>query len=171
MKTVIKMMSVLLLSVVLGSCKTQERVTSGTSTSSHVSVSSEVKSEEEICDNSERRDTSWRDASHISDSVVCKYYERIVTDSSGNVLWHELEQSKEAYRGHRQSTSISGSMERDVSSQETSAKSAASTDSLYSGGVLEEVTVVKSVSWDWLWYVLLPSLLVAVAGIIYKCKV
>lgn len=100
-----------------------------------------------------------------SDSIVERVWERIVTDSCGHVLLHEMERSKDRYRNRTRSTSNrtdSTRMETETDMDEVKLQQA---DSVYNGSrsVNERKTEDRFRTVRFLW--IIPVLLVL--GILY----
>ena len=157
-----------LLALSLCGCKTKQKVTENLKETAQASSSSVQQATE----HTERQGVSstQEEATHTqwSDSIVEKFHERIVTDSCGRVLLHEVEHSKDTYKGSgSQQTKRTGTHEEKTTTQHQEL-SAVRKDSTYNGGTLREVTVVKKKSCRWLWFVGLLSLLFIVGFIISK---
>lgn len=169
MKTVLKMILLFLLALNFSSCKTKEKVTERFTEKAQANTSDVVKTtgqtECQVENNSygETTHTQW------SDSIVEKFHERIVTDSSGNVLWHETEHSKDHYVGKSHNKTNQSNSSQETATAQNVAITQEQKDSVYNGGVLQEVTVVKSKPCKWLWYVGLLALIL-VCAVIYKIK-
>lgn len=106
----------------------------------------------------------------LSDSTVEKFHERIVTDSTGRVLLHEVEHSKDTYKGKNQSQTKRMGNRQEKETAQNQEQSHARNDSIYNGGCLEEVTVIKKKSWRWLWFLGLLGSLLTVGYIISRVK-
>lgn len=160
MKTTIRIL-IFFLALSLCGCKTKEKMTerltetAQSNSSSTVMTSQHTEQQGQTSMTEETTQTSW------SDSIVERFHERIVTDSTGRVLLHEQEHTKDHYKGRAQSQT-----NRNGNSQETAAGKKTEltverNDSTYNGNSLNEVTVVKKKSWRWLWFVgILGSLLI-----------
>lgn len=169
MKTTIRVL-IVLFALMLCGCKTKEKVTEQLTETSQASSSSvhlstgQTEQEGQTSTREETTQTQW------SDSIVEKFHERIVTDSTGRVLLHEVEHSKDTYkgRGRQQAKRTDNRQEKaTIQSQELAI---AQTDSTYNGGSLKEVTVVKKKSWRWLWFVGLFAIIFAGGYTILKLK-
>ena len=167
MKTTIRIL--LLLSVLcLSGCKTKEKVTERqTETAQASSVTTQTQQQQtELQGQTSLMAESTQ--TQASDSVVERFRERIVTDSAGRVLLHDVEHSREHYKGK----AASQKKQTDIRDERLTAKSdvgiLVQCDSTYNGGTLKEVTVVKKKSWRWLWFVSLLSLLFIVGFVISK---
>lgn len=162
MKTILNFLTLLLLVVSISSCKTKEKITEKLSetarsnSSSIVMKSKHTGQQGQSSMKEETTQTSW------SDSIVERYHERIVQDSTGRVLLHEQEHTKDHYKGQTQSqTNRNGNSQATAAGQKTEL-TVECNDSTYNGNRLNKVTFVKKKSWRWLWYmVLLGSLLTA----------
>jgi hypothetical protein len=152
-KYIIMKVTIFILALCLGSCKTKEKVTekrtetAQTVSSSVATLSGQTKQLEQTALAEEATHTGW------SDSIVDKFYERIVTDSTGRVLLHEVEHSKDTYKGMTQSQMKRTGNRQEKSTAQNQEQSYARNDSGYNGSSLNEVTVVKKRSWRWLWFV------------------
>lgn len=165
-----KLLFILLaLMTLIAGCKTKEKVTERMAETAHFtgeatqtsSLSSDSQSQ--VTATAQITQTSW------SDSIVEKFHERIVTDSSGNVLWHETEHSKDHYVGKSHNKTNQSNSSQETATAQNVAITQEQKDSVYNGGVLQEVTVVKSKSCKWLRYVGLLALIL-VCAVIYKIK-
>ena len=167
MKTITKLL-MFLLALSLCGCKTKEKVTERLSETVRSNSSSVqmITEEKEVAGQATVQEASTR--TQQSDSTVEHFFERIVTDSTGRVLLHEVEHSKDTYKGSgSQQTKYTGNREGKKTTQHQEL-SAVRKDSTYNGGTLREVTVVKSKSRKWVWFVGLLSLLFIVGFIISK---
>lgn len=165
-----KLLFILLaLMTLIAGCKTKEKVTERMAETAHFtgeatqtsSLSSDSQSQ--VTATAQITQTSW------SDSIVEKFHERIVTDSSGNVLWHETEHSKDHYVGKSHNKTNQSNSSQETATAQNVAITQEQKDSVYNGGVLQEVTVVKSKPCKWLRYVGLLALIL-VCAVIYKIK-
>lgn len=161
METILKIFALLLLTLSISSCKTKEKMTerltetAQSNSSSIVMTSQHTEQQGQSSMTEETTQTLW------SDSIVERFHERIVTDSTGRVLLHEQEHTKDHYKGRTQSqTNRNGNSQKTAAGQKTEL-TVECNDSTYNGNSLNEVTVVKKKSWRWLWYVgILGSLLI-----------
>lgn len=165
-----KLLFILLaLMTLIAGCKTKEKVTERMAETAHFtgeatqtsSLSSDSQSQ--VTATAQITQTSW------SDSIVEKFHERIVTDSSGNVLWHETEHSKDHYVGKSHNKTNQSNSSQETATAQNVAITQEQKDSVYNGGVLQEVTAVKSKPCKWLRYVGLLALIL-VCAVIYKIK-
>lgn len=103
---------------------------------------------------------------HWSDSIVEKFHERIVTDSSGHVLLHEEEHSKDIFKGSGQSHTRRTGTNQMMTGVQGHEQSLIQSDSIYNGGSLMEVSVVgkRSGCWQW-WLIGLLCILLLISGI------
>ena len=169
MKTTIRIL-VFLLALGLCGCRTKQKVTEQlietvqASSSSVLLSTGQTEQEGHATTQEETMHTQW------SDSVVEKFHERIVTDSCGRVLLHEVEHSKDTYKGRGQHQAKRTDNRQEKATKQSQELSIAQNDSTYNGGSLKEVTVVKKKSWRWLWYVGLLATLLAGGYIILKVK-
>lgn len=85
-----------------------------------------------------------------SDSVVEKFHERIVTDSTGRILHHEMDHTKDTYSGKRQNKSQNMTSIEEQLSSRTKDLSSSSYDSIYDGDMLDEVKLVQKEQFSWL---------------------
>ena len=170
MKTVMRMVILLLGLLTLISCKTKEKVTESakevvqTSTSSSAVTTAQEDYTNTSNNSGETTCTQW------SDSIVEKYHERIVTDSSGRVLWHETEHSKDRYTGRSEGKTGQTSSHTETAAGKSTATARENNDSVYNGGMLKEVTITETRSWSWLWQVGLLVLPLIIVAIIYKVR-
>ena len=142
----------LLLALTLCGCKTtkkvaeQQTVTAASASTSAQAIQEQATREGSATRLEEATQTVW------SDSIVEKLHERIVTDSCGRVLLHEVARSQDRYRstGQRQ-TQRTGSIQS-TTCEERQAYETAQRDSTYAGGSLREVTVEGKRSRRWLWF-------------------
>ena len=154
----------------MSGCKTKEKVTEKrTETTQDVSssvavLSGKMEQLEQTVTTEEATLTGW------SDSIVEKFHERIVTDSTGRVLLHEVEHCVDTYKGKNQSQAKRTGNRQGKRAAQNQEQSFARNDSTYYGGSLDEVTVVKKKSWRWLWFVGLLASLLAVGYIISRVK-
>ncbi len=152
MKTVLRIIFLFFLVLCTGSCRTKEKVTERLRETAQASTSGVVKEARQTGHQVESNSSGETTHTQWSDSTVERFHERIVTDSSGRVLWQETEHSKERYTGKaRSNTNRSNSIQETVESQDSSITEEQK-DSLYNGGVLQEVTVVRSRPCNWLWW-------------------
>ncbi|MBR1467466.1 MAG: hypothetical protein IJ606_02420 [Bacteroidaceae bacterium] len=161
MKTTIRIL-LLLLVLCLSGCKTKEKVTERqTETTQASSVTAQIQQQQAEL-HGQTSLTAENTQTQVSDSVVERFRERIVTDSAGHVLLHDVEHSRERYKGK----AASQKKQTDMRDEQLTVKSDMGTlvqcDSTYNGGTLKEETVVKKWSWRWSWFVgVLASLLTA----------
>lgn len=169
MKTSIRILLLLILLSMSG-CKTKEKVTEKrTETAQDVSssvavLSGKMEQLKQTATTEEATLTGW------SDSIVEKFHERIVTDSTGRVLLHEVEHRKDTYKGKTQSQAKRTGNWQEERAAQNQEQNFARNDSTYNGGSLDEVTVVKKNSWRWLWFVGLLASILAVGYIISRVK-
>lgn len=165
-----KLLFILLaLMTLIAGCKTKEKVTERMAETAHFtgeatqtsSLSSDNQSQ--VTATAQITQTSW------SDSIVEKFHERIVIDFSGNVLWHETEHSKDHYLGKSHNKTNQSNSSQETATAQNVAITQEQKDSVYNGGVLQEMTAVKSKPCKWLWYVGLLALIL-VCAVIYKIK-
>lgn len=165
-----KLLFILLaLMTLIAGCKTKEKVTERMAETAHFtgeatqtsSLSSDNQSQ--VTATAQITQTSW------SDSIVEKFHERIVIDSSGNVLWNETEHSKDHYLGKSHNKTNQSNSSQETATAQNVAITQEQKNSVYNGGVLQEVTAVKSKPCKWLWYVGLLALIL-VCAVIYKIK-
>ena len=154
----------------MSGCKTKEKVaekrteTAQAVSSSTAALSGEMEQLEQTATTEEDTLTVW------SDSIVDKFHERIVTDSTGRVLLHEVEHIKETYKGKTQSQAKRTGNRQEKRAAQNQEQRFARNDSTYNGGSLDEVTVVKKKSWRWLWFAGLLASILAVGYIISRVK-
>lgn len=170
MKTEERLLLFLLVLLSLVGCKTKEKVTEKRTeiaqviSSSVAAQSGQTEQLEQTATMEEATYTGW------SDSVVEKFHERIVTDSTGRVLLHEVGHSKDTYKGKNQSRAKRTDNRQEKTTAQNQKQSYARNDSTYNGGSLNEVAVVKKKSWRWLWFVGLLAGLLTVGYIISRVK-
>lgn len=167
MKTIFRIL-IFLFALSLCGCKTKEKVTerltetAQSNSCSTVMTSQHTEQQGQSSMTEETTQTSW------SDSIVERFHERIVTDSTGRVLLHEQEHTKDHYKGRTQSqTNRNGNSQKTAAGQRTEL-TVECNDSTYKGNSLNEVTVVKKKSWRWLWFVGILGSLLTVGIIISK---
>lgn len=169
MKTGIRILLLLILLSMSG-CKTKEKVTekrterAQTVSSSVAALSGQTELLEQTTTTEEATHTGW------SDSIVEKFHERIVTDSTRRVLLHEVEHSKDTYKGKTQIEAKRTGNRQEKRAAQNQEQLYAREDSTYNGGSLNEVTVVKKKSWRWLCFVGLLSMILIVGYIISIIK-
>lgn len=169
MKTTIRIL-LFLLALSLCGCKTKEKVTErqaetaqASSSSVHLSTG-QTEQEGQAATQEETMHTQW------SDSIVEKFHERIVTDSTGRVLLHEVEHSKDTYKGRGQHQAKRTGNRQEKATIQSQELTIAQNDSTYNEDSTKEVTVVKKKSWRWLWFVGLLAMLLTGGYIISKVK-
>lgn len=160
MKTTTKILAAMLACLLLAACKSKERVTDickDTATAHETASSSAVRK-------AAQSGTAAAQESNLrfqqSDSVVSRFYERIVADSTGRVMWHETEQQTDRFKGK----TASRASHSDVRQQQTSDMEAGQVfilkDSARNAEITNDMTVVKKKSRTWLAW-LFGSLLTA----------
>lgn len=169
MKTTIRILLLLLL-LSLSGCKTKEKVTERQTETAQASSVKTVTAQQHMEQQGQASMANEVQQMQTSDSVVERFRERIVTDSCGRVLLHDIEHSKERYKGHAQSRKKEAGQREETSSLQHREQALGEKDSTYNGGSLKEVTIVKKKTWRWLWYVGLLSLLFIVGFIISKIR-
>lgn len=140
---------IFLFALSLCGCKTKQKVTENLTETAQASSSSVQQATEHT--EQQGVSSTQEEAAHTqwSDSVVEKFHERIVTDSCGRVLLHEVEHSKEKFKGQNKSqTNRAAHHQENATSQHQEMKQA-SNDSVYNGGTLKEVTISKKRSLNW----------------------
>lgn len=140
---------IFLFALSLCGCKTKQKVTENLTETVQASSSSVQQATEHT--EQQGVSSTQEEAAHTqwSDSVVEKFHERIVTDSCGRVLLHEVEHSKEKFKGQNKSqTNRAAHHQENATSQHQEMKQA-SNDSVYNGGTLKEVTISKKRSLNW----------------------
>ena len=104
-----------------------------------------------------------------NDSMAEKVYERIVTDSTGKVLRHELERSRENYSGRGKSVGSMNARQTAACGERSLKKGLAASDSIYNGGTLKEVVVAKKrPATSWPCYAVTVILLVVAIRMMYR---
>lgn len=167
-KYIIMKVTIFILALCLGSCKTKEKVTENLTETAQASCSSvqltteQTEQEGQATTQEETMHTQW------SDSIVERFHERVVTDSTGRVLLHEVEHSKDTYKGRGQHQAKRTDNRQEKATVQSQELTIAQNDSTYNGGSLNEVTVVKKKTWRWLWYVGTLASLLIVGFIISK---
>ena len=92
---------IFLFALCLCGCKTKQKVTENLTETAQASCSSvqlttgQTEQEGQATTQEETMHTQW------SDSIVERFHERVVTDSTGRVLLHEVEHSKDTYKGRQ----------------------------------------------------------------------
>lgn len=158
-----------LLIVLTSACKTKEKTTERTEAALQASG---VRTELDVTrTDSEKRLAAlemlslhcWRD------SMAEKVYERIVTDSTGKVLRHELERSRENYSGRQKRVGTMNARLTAAVDERSLKKSVAASDSIYNGGTLKEVVVAKKrPATSWPCYAVTVILLVVAIRMMYR---
>lgn len=157
-----RVLYILLAMFLLCSCRTKEKVTERlveTSLSSSTQAQSTTQHSEQQGQTSmteEATQTSW------SDSIVERYHERIVTDSSGRVLLHEREHSKDTYKGKSKSQTNRAGNCQENKTEQSQALTQEQRDSTYNGASTNEVKVVKRNTCWWIWVLVILFGLLAV---------
>lgn len=167
MKTTAEILTFLLVLILCG-CKTEEKMaerqaeTAMAATSSVLSEDGhrEQKGQEAILEETLHAQSS--------DSVVERYRERLVTDSAGRVLLHEVEHSRDTFKGKAQSQALRTGIRQEKTTTRNHEQSRARNDSVYNGGSLKEVTVVEKKPWYRPWLLPLIVILAAAGFIISK---
>lgn len=170
MKTVMRIAILLLCLLTLVSCKTKEKLTESAKEAVQTGTSSSAITTAQAECTSARNNSGETTRTQWSDSIVEKYHERIVTDSSGRVLWHETEHSKDRYIGRSEGKTGQTSSHTETTAGKSTATARENNDSVYNGGVLKEVTITETRSWSWLWQVSLLVLPLIIVAIIYKVR-
>lgn len=151
-----------------GSCKTKEKATDCFAETIHTNTSETVMTALHSDLQMENSSSSVSAYTGWSDSIVERFYEHVVTDSSGNVLLCETEHSKDRFTGRtKKNTDIANNIQ-EMGSEHNVSITQEKKDSLYDAGVLKEVTVVKSKSWRWLWLCGLLAILFITVLIVKK---
>lgn len=160
MKTIIRIL-IFTLTLSLCGCKTKEKVTEKLTETAQSNSSFTLMTSQYIAQQEQKSMMEETILASWCDSIVERFYERIVTDSTGRVLLHEQEHKKDHYNSRaRSQTNRNGNSEEAAAGQKIDL-TAECNDSTYNGGILSEVTVVKKKSWRWLWFVgILGSLLI-----------
>lgn len=161
---------IILLVLFLSSCKTKEKVAEKQLETVHVvsSTSAAQAQQSELFG----RTATTEATSQIgwSDSIVEKFHERIVTDSTGRVLLHEVDRHMDTYKGKKQSqTKYEGQKQENTTAQDLK-QNCAMNDSIYNINSVKKLTIVKKKSWRWLWFVGLLVSLVVVGFITSKFR-
>lgn len=170
MKRIVKIMCVLLMSgfvLSMPGCKTKEKVseihkenawTSMTETKTEMCLGERLE-----CDSSAEQTLQTSE----KDSLVEKFWERIVTDSCGRILFKDSEYTKERYLGKGTSKANRNGSTRQTATEQVKKLSQAETDT--SSTTIRESTqkTVKN-TYRWLWFTGLLILLFACGFIISK---
>lgn len=155
MKLILNIVVFFLLALSFSCCKTKEKTTERLSetaqsnSSSTVMASLYTEQQTQTSMAEEAVHTSW------SDSIIEKFHERIVTDSCGRVLLHEMEHSKENFKGKNKSQINRSDHHQDNAKTQNSEQKQIKNDSIYNGGTLKEVTVSKKKTTNWMSMVIL----------------
>ena len=163
-----KLLFIFLVMLALIGCKTKEKVTermTERTTAYNSSVAAQAQQAEQqtvAASTSENVHTVW------SDSVVEKTYDRVVTDSTGRVLLHEREQTRERYKRSGQRKSQQAEVSHETSSTTSEEIASTENDSIRRKEAIKKDTTVKTTSWRWLWFVVLLAVLIIVGMIISK---
>lgn len=159
---------IFLFALCLCGCKTKQKVTENLIETAQASCSSVQLTTEQT--EQEGQATSQEETMHTqwSDSIVERFHERVVTDSTGRVLLHEVEHSKDTYKGRGQHQAKRTDNRQEKATVQSQELTIAKNDSTYNGGSLNEVTVVKNKTWRWLWYVGIVASLLMLGCIILK---
>ena len=158
----------MLLALILIGCKTKEKVTERMTETANVTgemthtSSTSSDSQSQAMSTAQTTQTTWRD------SVVEKTRELIVTDSSGRVLLHEAERTKEHYKGSGKSLTNQQQNRQERNEENSHGTVTETNDSTYNGGSQNEVTVVKKKPSRWLWYAGIAVIFITYGYIIIK---
>lgn len=143
---------ILIAAFLLCSCKTKEKVTEHMSEVAH-STAENTKVSAATTDNQIQ---SIANALEITteeqDSFVSKTHERIVLDSDGNVLSHEVEHTEEQYSTNGKKNVSRKQQEESQQNIIKKEQTKESSDSTYDDDLQSETKTVKK-SWQWVWYV------------------
>lgn len=169
MKTTIRIL-IFFLALSLCGCKTKEKMTERLTETELSNSSSTVMTSQHTEQLGQTYMTEEATQTSLSDSIIERFHERIVTDSTGRVLLHEVEHSKDTYKGKTQSQAKRKDNRQEKTTAQSQEQCFARNDSTYNGGSLNEVTVVKKKSWRWLWFIGLLSSLLTVGYIISRVK-
>lgn len=170
MKIILKMTLLFLFVLGFCSCRTKEKATEHFTETSHANISDVVMATgqaEHMLENDSRSESVY---AQWSDSIVERFHELIVTDSCGRVLWHETGHSTDRYAGRSHNSSNLASSTHETSSVQKEVIAQEQKDSVYNGGTLQEVTIVKNKPHSWSWYIGLSAFLFVVVAVIYKFK-
>lgn len=140
---------IFLFALSLCGCKTKQKVTENLTETAQASSSSVQQATEHT--EQQGVSSTQEEAAHTqwSDSVVEKFHERIVTDSCGRVLLHEVEHSKEKFKGQNKSQTNRAAHHQENAMSQNQKMEQTRNDSIYNGGTLKEVTVSKKRSLNW----------------------
>lgn len=170
MKGIVKIICTLLMSglvLSLSGCKTKEKVSENHK--ENVRINS-TEMQNEVCfDERHEHESSAEQSLQTSekDSLVEKFRERIVVDSSGNVLFKDSEYTKERYHGKGTSKANRNGSNRQTATEQIKKQSQAETDTS-STGIRESTQRIVKHTYGWLWFVVLFVFLFAGGVIISK---
>ena len=163
-----KLLFMLLALMTLIGCKTKEKVTERMTETANVTGEMTHTSSTSSDSQSQEMSAAQTIQTTCSDSVVEKTIERIVTDSSGRVLLHEAERTKEQYKGRGKSLTNQQQNRQERNEANSHGTVTETNDSTYNGGSQNEETVVKKNPSRWLWYAGIAAIFVVYVYIIIK---
>lgn len=170
MKGIVKIMYVLLISglvLALSACKTKEKVDENYT--ANVWTNS-TESKNEICRNERHEhESSAEQALQASekDSLVEKFRERIVVDSSGHILFKDSEYTKERYQGKATTKTNRKESNHQTATEQANKQSQAETDTS-STAIRENTQKTVKQTDRWLWFLSLLIFLLISGAIISK---
>lgn len=161
-------MLLVMLTLAVSSCKTKEKVTE-TRTEQVVvkqSTSMDVVSKENLQSfNAHDEQSTVQDE---RDSIVEKFREYIVMDSTGNVLRHEIENMKKTHKSKGKVQTNNQGKQQSAASKQEKKTYEQYIDSLYNASVQDVKEESKPVTFRWLWLIGILLLLVVVGTVISK---
>lgn len=169
MKTILRIL-IFLVALSLYGCKTKERATEKLTETSHLSSSqtqmrtqhTEQHGQTSVTEETEQ--TSW------SDSIVERFHERIVTDSTGRVLLHEQEHTKDHYKGSKKDKIKCNNSSEETTSGKEDIVSQEQNDSIDNKTQQREERKVKTRSSNWPLILALPGFIIAISILISRVR-
>lgn len=145
MKKVYAMTALLLIAMSIAGCRTKEKVTTErTALTAHQQATATLMADKRSERTEQAEATLTGESTQCSDSTVERLRERIVTDSAGNVLWHEKLVSRDRYQGLTTNRTSTQSGKHETSDTHDAAIRHEVNDSTYDGGTLQETTVTAA---------------------------
>lgn len=144
MNKVYAMTALLLIAMSIAGCRTKEKVTESMTLTAHAQATATLMADKRSDRSEQSAATQTDESTQCSDSTVERLRERIVTDSAGNVLWHEKLVSRDRYRGLTTNRTSTQSGKHETSDTHDTAVRYEDIDSQYYGGTLQETTVIAT---------------------------
>lgn len=166
MKALPSIISIILV-LCLTSCRTTENVSERQETNSRASSLTAESFSRQSEDSGTVLRTEEGAVFSSSDSTVERFREYVVADSTGRILWHEMEHTRDRYTGNAQRRTSQDARHHGKKTALVTAQMTSRNDSIYNGGSLEEVTVVRK-SWRLARFACLLGILSTVGMIIYR---